>query len=484
MRVFEIILLSLCVVAMMSITFRKKGQKKVEFSIIVSFVFAHFLFEGYRWQMLPAYFLILLLLLVLHKSVSLTKGGWAKKIFKILGIISLLLMSVILPSAIPIFELPKPTGNYKIGSQYLYLKTHRNEDITAKENDKRALMIKVWYPARINSEVKEAYLNDGDRIGFAAKYNLPLSTFKYLDYIKTNTHWKPIVADEKFPILIFSHGYYSKASGYYALIEEMVSHGYIVLNINHTYESVGSLFPDGSIKPYNKDYDKKHVSSQEMVELAWKSQQDFINSTSEKEQFWVSKSVLKKYIGATITTRWSKDIISVIDELQNWNSSTFLTNHIDTSKIGVFGHSQGGSAIGQAILEDNRISAGANLDGVQWGSMIDTTLSKPFLLLSSDWKSPHPNFNKYAYSKGSTSVFYDAKIKNSGHASFMDIPFIINIPQLNEAGTINPRKALKIINKTLVSFFDNHLKNQNKNLRKLQEKYPSLEIEIKKNSNH
>ena len=60
---------------------------------------------------------------------------------------------------------------------------------------------------------------------------------------------------------------------------------------------------------------------------------------------------------------------------------------------------------------------------------------------------------EYTYSKGISSIFYEAKIKNSGHANFMDLSLIINIPQINEAGRIDPKRALKIIHKTLVSFF-------------------------------
>ncbi|MDZ7776599.1 MAG: hypothetical protein U5L09_13805 [Bacteroidales bacterium] len=64
----------------------------------------------------------------------------------------------------------------------------------------------------------------------------------------------------------------------------------------------------------------------------------------------------------------------------------FLSKSVDYSKIGVFGHSQGGSAIGQTMLEDNKIVAGINIDGAQWGNMIDNkNFSKPFLLISADW---------------------------------------------------------------------------------------------------
>ncbi|SDS30764.1 Platelet-activating factor acetylhydrolase, isoform II [Polaribacter sp. KT25b] len=480
MRIFEIILLILSIASIFYFSIRKTTtNKKIELPIILGLLAIHLIFEGYRWQMITIYFLLLIVAIYSYKELSLLKGKWFLKTIKIIGLLLLLIIGFLLPNVLPIFNLPKTTGNYKVGSQYILLKTDREEIITENPDDKRELMIKVWYPAIIKNEEKEPYLNNGDRFSFAAKYGLPNSTFNYLNSVETNTYASPKVANEKFPILIFSHGSYSKASGYYAIIEEIVSHGYIVLNINHTYESTGTLFPDGSIKLYNQEYDQKYISTQKMAELAWNGTQNYNNAKTEEEKLAVSKEVLKNYIAAEITRNWSKDFVSVIDALKTWNRNSFLENHLNLSKIGVFGHSQGGSSAGQAILDDERISAGVNLDGVQWGEMIDTSLTKPFLNISSEWISPHPNFNIFAYRNSSKNIFYDAKIKNSGHASFMDIPLMFNIPTLNESGTIEPKEAYKIINKTVISFFDNHLKNKENDLLKLQKEFSSLEISIK-----
>ena len=123
-------------------------------------------------------------------------------------------------------KLSNTTGKFKVGSQYLHLKTDREEIITDSKEDKRELILKVWYPAKINTEKRESYLNAGDRIGFAKKYGLPTSIFNYLDFIETNTYEKPKIVKGKFPVLIFSHGSFSKASGYYSILEEIASHGY------------------------------------------------------------------------------------------------------------------------------------------------------------------------------------------------------------------------------------------------------------------
>lgn len=236
------------------------SNKKVLLSIIGALLVLHFLIDGYRWQMIPAYLTILILAWCIYQEYSFFKGGWFRKSISGLVLIILLFLGWILPYLLPVFDLPATTGKYKVGAQDIHLITNRDEPITPEKGDKRELMIKAWYPANINNEDKEVFLNQAERIGFASKHGLPTSTFNYLDHVNTNTFVNPAVEDGKFPVLIFSHGQYSNATGYYSIIEEIVSHGYIVLNINHTYESIGSLFPNGEIKLFDKAWDKKNIN--------------------------------------------------------------------------------------------------------------------------------------------------------------------------------------------------------------------------------
>lgn len=463
MRIFEIVLLIICTIFPFYIS--TKGyrlNKKSPLIIIGGVIIIHFIFEGYRWQMIPTYLITIILAWCLYKEHPFFNGGWFRKTISGIAFIILLVFGWGFPYILPVFNLPTPTGKYSVGSQYIHLKTNQDEIITSEAGDKRELMIKVWYPATLNNEKKESYLNEGDRVSFALKHGLPKTTFNYLDNVKTHTYDSSSVTKGKFPVLIFSHGLYSKASGYYALIEEIVSHGYIVLNINHTYESTGTLFPDGKIKFFNSEYDRKH-NNQDMAETVWNAMQNYNKAKTPEEQYAAVHDLILNYYGAEITERWSKDISLVIDELKKWNTSTFLAQHLDTTKIGVFGHSQGGAAAGQALLDDDRIIAGVNVDGMQWGEMIDTMMMKPFALMSSDWDSSHPNLNVHAYHNGSSSDFYSAKILNSGHSNFMDIPLMINLPFINEAGTINPNRAYKITSKILLQFFDMYLLDKHAN---------------------
>ncbi|MGQ1948684.1 hypothetical protein ACT3CD_16455 [Geofilum sp. OHC36d9] len=50
----------------------------------------------------------------------------------------------------------------------------------------------------------------------------------------------------------------------------------------------------------------------------------------------------------------------------------------------MLGHSQGGAAAARSLLDDDRIMAGISLDGMQWGEMIDTLMTRPFALIYAD----------------------------------------------------------------------------------------------------
>ncbi len=72
-----------------------------------------------------------------------------------------------------------------------------------------------------------------------------------------------------------------------------------------------------------------------MAEMVWNAMQNYNKATTPEEQYTAVHDLILNYYGAQITQRWSKDISLVIDELNKWESSTFLTHHIDTARIGV-----------------------------------------------------------------------------------------------------------------------------------------------------
>jgi len=128
------------------------------------------------------------------------------------------------------------------------------------------------------------------------------------------------------------------------------------------------------------------------------------------------------------------------------------------------------------LLNDSRIKAAANIDGVQWGQVVDTVFQKPFLFLSADWPEEHEDLNQHAYVNRSKSVFYEGIVLRSGHSNFMDIPFMIPVRALSQAGDIDPDLAMEITRRVVTSFFDKHLKNKAIDLDALSLEYEMLHI--------
>jgi predicted dienelactone hydrolase len=442
---------------------------------LVTILFIHLLVDGYRWQLIPAYMIWIIALITALRQPD-QQSSIVVRIAKTLGLSILLVLAIILPSLLPVFELPEPTGPYTVGTTDLFLELDREEMITVDETDRRKLMIKVWYPSNESEGEKDLYIDRAGRNGFAQKYGLPNSMLNYLDKVETNVYRNIPVADDTFPVLIFSHGYHSKANGYYALLSEVVSHGYVVFAINHTYESTGTTFPDGTEVYFEYDHASRIESgSWETLEPAVEA---FQSDLSFDERHPIIQNALTTYYLKDMVTYWADDIVDVLSELDDRNNSGIFEGNLDVSNVGVFGHSRGGGAAGESLLMDDRIKAGANLDGVQWGQMVDTRVEKPFLHLSSDWPEEHEDFNQHAYVNRSSSVFYDGRILQSGHSNFMDIPYMIPLQSLNQAGDIDPDLAIEIASRVVTSFFDEHLKSKDIDLFSLKSEYELLEMNV------
>ena len=463
MRTFEIILLIVLTILPFA---KRRILVKIRSSYVLLFlgilVLGHLLFEGYRWQMIPAYLLLLIVSWSVH-SVDISNKA-RQSFLRILGYMLVLVVAAIgwmLPNILPVFTLPERSGPYVVGTSEMYVLTDMEEVITKDPSDRRELLYKTWYPseADINDREEERYVDQGSRAGFAMKYGLKPSMLNYLDYVKTDVFPEIPVAEGNFPVLIFSHGYGSKATGYYALLAELASQGYIVINMNHTYESLGMTAPDGSVRYF--DYQFQQEISQGGMDVMQPLIDAFKNDVPYDKRHAIVQKAVTQFYEADSERRWSDDIIYTIDLLEEWNQDGLLQGKLDLSSIGVIGHSNGGGSAGMVPLLDTRVKAAANLDGITWGNLIDTVYQIPFLYMSADWPAEHEDINSHVYINKSTDYFYECKLLKSGHPNFMDIPFMIPVPAVAGTGAIDPYVGMEIVNKTVTTFFDRHLKGLN-----------------------
>src|SRR5262249_1803616 len=129
------------------------------------------------------------------------------------------------------------------------------------------------------------------------------------------------------PVLIFSPGGGMIKEQYTAQLEDLASHGYVVVAITHTYDGIVAALPDGRTVAY----DRKR----------WPTVPSFEGELNLNQLEW-----------------HASDIRFVIDELVRLNqerTSLPFAGRLDLARIGAFGHSFGGMAAAHACQIDPRI---------------------------------------------------------------------------------------------------------------------------------
>ncbi|MFK7948092.1 MAG: hypothetical protein AB8G11_10895 [Saprospiraceae bacterium] len=412
------------------------------------------LLDTFRWQLFPIIAAAILLLVI---SIPKKPKKWLNITVRSLSVL-LILIGTALAYFLPVFEFPTPTGKFSVSKKTMTLiDSTRQEMITEAPDDLREIGLSIWYPSNEVLEKTEKYLSDGLSAAFAESKGVPAFALSYFSNIETHTEKDLAFANGQFPVIILSHGYIWNAELYNAIIEEIVSQGYIIVGIQHSYEAPLVQLTDRKVKPElayfqrvnaNFDFDKFNSLQQEF-QLA-----------PDSSKLSIMQKMMRSLPYNESVKRWQNDISFVIDELEKRQNEDFF-KQLDLDKIAALGHSFGGSAVAQTCAYDNRIKAGINMDGAQWGNLIDTIFNVPFLALYADRDYDSfftPNF--YTYSQVAKNELISVIIKNAGHANFGDLGYWTPLHQFTETGTIHPNRMNELTTDLILTFLEKHLENK------------------------
>jgi platelet-activating factor acetylhydrolase isoform II len=294
--------------------------------------------------------------------------------------------------------LPGPTGKYGMGRvayQFALPPTLPSAEV-------KRIMVHVWYPTEKNAAGKEAdyipFLNEvaptvpaGD-----LKDIFSLGEYKGAQSLpETGVLEGPRIAPgmEKFPLLIFSHGWGNPTFIYTAELRDLVSNGYIVAAIEHPGDTGFTRFPDGSVAYF----------AQKQLDAASAKPGGFREYFKERVKLMAEANefALTKLIGLN----------------RSRNTNVPFRNRIDLRNIGAFGHSIGGHVAATQCQTDRRIKACMNQDSTDYrgspfgASSLDQVEKQPFLLFvvnSADiWsaKALNPSEQELAHQKMSREEF-------------------------------------------------------------------------------
>jgi predicted dienelactone hydrolase len=356
----------------------------------------------------------------------------------------------------PIIKLPKPTGSYGIGQSIHYY-----------EED-RPIAFQIWYPTLENSEDKIQFQSKDVAEAISNFLRWPSFNNSFTRLMKSNSIKDAhVVANSKFPVLIYNHGYGGATPVYQTVFEELVSHGYIVVSIGHKDESAFLLKEDSSVvqnSPDNEFYTKR---TPEISNRVVGIEQSVILNTDNLEEL---TKAYKKLVELTplhteSVDLWvldTKNVIKKLEEINNQNK--YLKGGFDFNNMGVFGHSVGGATAGE-FGSKTIFKAGINLDGFQFGNLINSKLQIPFLFISSNEEA-----NRYLkvspFASNSEFDTYHAIIKGFSHSSFSDLQLF----SPNGVSDIKLQRAL------ILGFFNKYLKNEKVGIAVIENQYVNLKI--------
>jgi len=363
-----------------------------------------------------------------------------RKVVVLSSLVATLLAITILPSAQRTTyadgsPFPTPTGPYKLGTVIRdWTDPSRSEVIASNPSDKRELLVQFWYPA------DSAVATNGKLAPYMAASDTTLTNFESEisdsrgislslprdQFAALTTHAvlnAPVANNAQvYPVLIFSPGFAASPDMYTVQVEELASHGYIVVTINYPYGSGVTAFPDGRVLLMPPG-----VSN--------------------------SKSLLV----------WAQDQAFVINQLQAINSNDpdkLFTGRLDVNHIGAFGHSVGAGAVIKLCSTDNRVAACLSEDSPALGQLVTTPLTQPFFLIESE-NNAGANDPIYQTAKGKT---YSAVFRGFEHDNFADFSLWPGIGPLaadpTALGKIDPARSFKILDTYAIAFFDKFLKGQ------------------------
>ncbi|VTT59516.1 unnamed protein product [Fusarium fujikuroi] len=328
---------------------------------------------------------------------------------------------------------PKPSGPYGTALRIQGMTDKSRIDPYDPKKGHRQVLISIFWPvdsASCSNKVVP-YMPPATAKAYGqqvAELGLSNDTFSDLEFqvCKTPIPEKGCASEEKsFPVAVFSPGAGYSRLLYNLIASSLASYGNIVVLIDHPYDPPVVVFPDG-----------------EVIEGG--------NIPDDPKSDLQLASVKAKDISFTIS-----EILSPSFQKKVFKG---LPGSIDNKKVVALGHSIGGASAAIAMLSDNRIRGGMDLDGQIFEPALSKGLDKPFFLIG------RPNHSK---EDATWTKFYpklrgpkkEIAVKDTVHGSFTDYPQILKALDLPEAlrkaieeqvGTTEPSHLQEFLSKTVV----------------------------------
>lgn len=358
--------------------------------------------------------------------------------------------------------LPSPTGHHRVGVVPLHLVDRARPDPWLPAHTVRELMVSVWYPAaqRTHDHPPAPWLPPAAWTRFTQDLGVTPDVVQV-----PSTHGAvgaPVARQrEGRPVVLYSPGFAGTRDSGTVLVEELVSRGYIVVTIDHTYESSPVEFPGGRVE---------------------------ITAMPEP-----TPQVMEQAVAVRVAdTRFVLDTLATLNTGTNPDAEqralpAGLYGALRLAVVGMFGHSLGGATAAAAMLEDPRIQAGVNLDGTLFGPVIEAGLDRPFMLVGSQDHSRDTDETWDKFWANQLGWRLNLQLTGSGHNSFTDyqalVPPLAGVLDLppqavhDLIGSVDADRSITNQRAYLTAFFNQHLRRcHNRLLQQPSPRFPEMQF--------
>ena len=361
-----------------------------------------------------------------------TRRGWLKKIVFAAAIAAAAFLVLLLVASFIHLEVPDPTGPLAVGKmRSAWLDTSRSEWMTPSPSDQREVIAVIWYPAREGTGERPSYVRDLDKLGpqFLASTLLTKTDVWGLRFVRDHARWEaePARLGGPYPVIILSPGNGGNVEFYAAYAEDLASHGYVVVGLNHPYDVTAVALSDGAFAVFDPG------------------------------QWPPENPARREFFGRRMDER-ADDVSFALDLLEQMNTESGpLQGALDLEHVGIMGHSMGGITAAAACRQDRRLKACLNIDGSLAGGPFSARSgnarpSQPFMYLTKDQTATEPVAALFE-APGGASI--RVVIPGATHTEFTDGPLFI--PSLDPFA----RKADRVIATARayeLAFFDRYLR--------------------------
>ena len=370
--------------------------------------------------------------------------------------------------------LPAPTGPFAVGRMICDWSDDATLDTLAPEpGTKREVLVWIWYPAALGQSGAVVYDYVPPAVA-AVVESMSTGIFGFLtkDVSKVHAHSLRNAGvspqQQSYPLLILRGGASSEVWNYSTIAEDLASHGYIVAGLDAPYRTGVVVFPDGRVVRRRSENNPELCEGKAGPEL---------------------DHCLNRILSA-----WTTDMAFVLDRLQTLNISDpsgKFTGRLDMTRVGVFGHSFGGTQAAQFCSQDSRCKAGVDVDGFLHGSVIQTGIQRPFMFLltgqgdfSSDAEVRQIEADiQSVYDRLPTDGRLRIVIRDANHFLFSDDGALLKshilMRMLRTFGVLrlDGRRQLAVTAYCLRSFFDGYVKGKSASPPKITSPlYPEIQV--------